>query len=176
MFVRQVKRKCNVRGCKNTDCFAISRTREIGNTVIACKSCLGEAFGAIDEIDPKTKSNIPPVSKTAAPSLFFNAKALGAEVKVENTTPPADEQENTTSPADVEGKEAEQLEGVDPADDSTDADDTTPPATDAEDSTGDVTPPAEDTAFKCPICGKEFDSEKGLKTHLRYCKPQTDKD
>ena len=137
MFVRQVKRKCGVRGCKNTDCFAISRTREVGNTVIICKSCLGKALGAIDEIDPKTKSNIPAVDNTSVPSLFFNAKALGtdaAETKIDDV----------------------------------------PPITDAEDGTGDVTPPADVTEFKCPICGKPFESEKGLKTHLRYCKPQTD--
>ncbi len=138
MFVRQVKRKCGIRGCKNTDSFAISQTREVGNTVIICKSCLGKAFGAIDEIDPKTKSNIPAVDNTSVPSLFFNAKALGTdatETKVDDVPPatPENEQENTTPPADV-------------------------------------------TEFKCPICGKLFDSEKGLKTHLRYCKPQTDKE
>ena len=201
MFVRQVKRKCNVRGCKNTDCFAISRTREIGNTVIACKSCLGEAIGAINEIDPKTKSNIPSVSKTGAPSLFFNAKALGkieakdgltADIVTVDENPmltPENGQENNTPlaedgnkepepgsvnspvdgvtipPVDGDGKEPEQLDGVDPADDTTDA----------EDSTGDV-PPADATEFKCPICGRSFYSEKGLKTHLRYCKPQNDKD
>lgn len=165
MFVRQVKRKCSVRGCKSTDCFAISRTREVGNTVIICKSCLGKALGAIDEIDPKTKSNIPAIDNTAAPSLFFNAKALGTgatETKADDVPPvtPENGQENTTPPADVDGKELEQLDGVDPADDTTDADGTTPPE--------DV------TEFKCPICGKPFDSKKGLKTHLRYCKPQTD--
>ena len=143
MFVRQVKRKCSVRGCKSTDCFAISRTREVGNTVIICKSCLGKALGAIDEIDPKTKSNIPAVDNTSVPSLFFNAKALGKTgvVTVDDVTPPTD--------------------GATP---------------DAEDGTGDVTPPADVAEFKCPICGKPFDSEKGLKTHLRYCKPQTDKE
>ena len=213
MFVRQVKRKCGVRGCKSTDCFAISRTREVGNTVIICKSCLGKALGAIDEIDPKTKSNIPAADNTTVPSLFFNAKALGkTDVKdgltadvvtvdenptltPENTqgengnadadgvTPPTD---GTVPPADDGNKEPEQTDGtVPPADGTPDADGVTPPTdgvtpdtedvppvTDAEDGTGDVTPPADVTEFKCPICGKPFDSEKGLKTHLRYCKPQ----
>ena len=153
MFVRQVKRKCGVRGCKSTDCFAISRTREVGNTVIICKSCLGKALGAIDEIDPKTKSNIPVVENTSAPSLFFNAGA--AETKIDNVPPvtPDNGQENTTPPVDD-----------------------VPPATDAEDNTEGTNPPEDVTEFKCPICGKTFDSEKGLKTHLRYCKPQTDKE
>lgn len=76
MFVRQVKRKCSVRGCKNTECFAISRTRELGNTVIICKKCLGNAIKAINEIDPKTKSNIPDFDNMPIPPLFFNQEAL----------------------------------------------------------------------------------------------------
>ena len=48
MYVRHVKRKCGIRGCKNTDCFAISRAREIGNTVIMCRDCLEDALAAID--------------------------------------------------------------------------------------------------------------------------------
>ena len=214
MFVRQVKRKCSVRGCKSTDCFAISRTREVGNTVIICKSCLGKALGAIDEIDPKTKSNIPAADNTTVPSLFFNAKALGktdvkdgltADVVTvdenptltpentqgENGNADADDKEpdngSNVPPVDDGNKEPEQTDGtVPPADGTPDADGVTPPTdgvtpdaedvppvTDAEDGTGDVTPPADVTEFKCPICGKPFDSEKGLKTHLRYCKPQT---
>lgn len=131
MFVRQVKRKCGVRGCKNTDCFAISRTREVGNTVIICKSCLGNSLASLDEINPKTKSNIPPLDNTPAPALFFNAAALGVVSAV-------DDSEN----------EPEQTE--------------------------ETTPTEDTTEFKCDACGKTFDSEKGLKTHLRYCKPQTD--
>ena len=191
MFVRQVKRKCGVRGCKSTDCFAISRTREVGNTVIICKSCLGKALGAIDEIDPKTKSNIPAADNTTVPSLFFNAKALGkADVKDgltadvvivdENPTLTPENTQGENGNADADDKEPDNGSNVPPADDGNkepeQTDGTVPPADgtpDAEDGTGEVTPPADVTEFKCPICGKPFDSEKGLKTHLRYCKPQT---
>ena len=157
MFVRQVKRKCDVRGCKNTDCFAISRTREVGNTVIICKSCLGKALGAIDEIDPRTKSNIPAVDNTSAPSLFFNAKAHGTEAKATVV----DEQHSADAYED--SKEPELTDNV-------------PPAPDAEDSIERTDPQEDVTGFKCSICDKKFDSEKGLKTHLRYCKPQTNKE
>ncbi len=139
MYVRRVKRKCSVRGCKNTDCFAISQTREVGNTVIICKSCLEQAPEAIDNIDPSAKSNIQTTDNMAAPSLFFNAKALGtdaAETKIDDV----------------------------------------PPVTNTEDSTEETNLPENVTEFKCPICGKTFDNEKGLKTHLRYCKQQIDKE
>ena len=79
MYVREVKRKCDVRGCNNINCYSISRTREFGNTVIICKSCLGQALGALDEIKPETNSNMPE-NKTSIPPLFFNAVALGTDV------------------------------------------------------------------------------------------------
>ena len=73
MYIRRVKRKCMVRSCKNTDCFSISRTREAGNTVIACKNCLAEAIEAIDTLPEDQKTNVPDAIHTQAPPLFFNA-------------------------------------------------------------------------------------------------------
>ena len=168
MFVKGVKRKCSVRGCKNTDCFAISCTREVGNTVIICKSCLGKALGAIDDIDPKTKSNIPAVDNTKAPSLFFNAKALGkTEIKDgltadvvtvdENPTLTPENTQSENGNADADGKEPDNGSEDVP---SPDLGDTA--------STADVQP------HICPNCGRSFDSKNGLNTHLRYCKPQTE--
>lgn len=49
MFVKRFKRKCDVRGCKNTaDVFLISKRREMGNTIAICKECLKEAQASID--------------------------------------------------------------------------------------------------------------------------------
>lgn len=49
MFVKRFKRKCDVRGCKNTaDVFLISKRREMGNTIAICKECLKEAQSSID--------------------------------------------------------------------------------------------------------------------------------
>lgn len=155
MFVRKVKRKCGVRGCKNTDCFAISRTREVGNTVIICKSCLGKALGAIDEIDPKTQSNIPHTDNRPAPPLFFNAVALGDVNAVANEQYMKDDSEDKS---------------ITEADIAADSD------VQGETNGADDEPRSEDTdGFKCSICGKDFDSEKGLRTHLRYCKEHTDR-
>lgn len=48
MYVKKIKRICGVRGCKNTDVFAISKSRDMGNSVIACRDCLKEALESID--------------------------------------------------------------------------------------------------------------------------------
>ena len=48
MYVKKIKRKCGVRGCRCTESYAISRSREMGNSIIACESCLVEALAEID--------------------------------------------------------------------------------------------------------------------------------
>lgn len=48
-YVKKIKRKCGVRGCKNTESYAISKSREMGNSIIACRECLAEALNTIDE-------------------------------------------------------------------------------------------------------------------------------
>ena len=43
MYVRKVRRKCGVRGCRHTTSFAISLTSEVGRSVIICEDCLRKA-------------------------------------------------------------------------------------------------------------------------------------
>lgn len=70
MYVRKVRRRCGVRNCKSLESYAISRTREAGNSVIICRDCLEEALKMIDE----GKLGIPERTSTPteAPPLFFN--------------------------------------------------------------------------------------------------------
>lgn len=49
MYVKKLKRKCGVKGCKHTETFTISKNREMGNSVIVCKECLIEALNTIEE-------------------------------------------------------------------------------------------------------------------------------
>lgn len=162
MYVRQVKRKCNVRGCKNTECFAISQTREVGNTVIICKSCLSSALESLDEINPKTKSNIPVIENKAVPSLFFNAEAMGqSEVKDDLTADADIAEENSTASEQTEPEE--RLEEDEQSEDGQ--------SKDVMPDVGDETDEFNDEVFMCPNCAKTFDSIRGLQTHTRYCKP-----
>lgn len=49
MFIKRFKRKCDVRGCKNTaNVFLISKRREMGNTIAICTDCLKETQSAVD--------------------------------------------------------------------------------------------------------------------------------
>lgn len=81
MYVRPVKRICDVRGCKNKDCFSISRVRETGNTPIICKSCLGKALSALDEPEVVKAKEKKPI-----PKLFYNSDAFpSAHVEMPKT-------------------------------------------------------------------------------------------
>ena len=49
MFVKRFKKKCDVRGCKNTaNVFLVSKRREMGNTIAICTDCLKEIQSAVD--------------------------------------------------------------------------------------------------------------------------------
>ncbi len=66
LYVRKVRRKCNVRGCRCIDSYAISWTKEAGNTIIACKKCLEEAVKEINALPEGARSNLVPVSQPKA--------------------------------------------------------------------------------------------------------------
>ena len=78
MRVKRIRRKCGVRGCKNLDTYTISLTRESGNTVIMCKSCLENALKAIEDPQPEKDFR---VSYYDAPPLFFSSAKAAAPVE-----------------------------------------------------------------------------------------------
>ena len=63
MNVKRIKRKCGVRGCKNIVSFALSKTREFGNSVIMCRECMQEALKATESYtEPeKVKKEVKPL-------------------------------------------------------------------------------------------------------------------
>lgn len=49
MFLKKFKKKCSVRGCKNThNVYVISKRREMGNTIAMCTDCLKETIRDIE--------------------------------------------------------------------------------------------------------------------------------
>ena len=65
MFVKRFKRKCSVRGCKNTtNVYLVSKRREMGNTIGICTDCLKEAAASIENYTE------PPKVKKEVKSLF----------------------------------------------------------------------------------------------------------
>lgn len=81
MYVKRVKRKCSVRGCRNTDCFAISRTREMGNSVIICTECLEDALQAATELPQGVVSN----ARRSAVRVGQEPEAVATEAEAETT-------------------------------------------------------------------------------------------
>ena len=72
MFIRQVKKKCGVRGCRNIETFAIARTKgELGNVFI-CASCLAEALSGVDEARKAYAERHQANKVSTPPPLFYN--------------------------------------------------------------------------------------------------------
>ena len=142
MYVRKVKRKCGVRGCKSFEAFAISKTREPGNSIIICRECLKDANKSVTEMKPNEKNNIRKRSTGEVPGLFFNKQVFAEigkdevyEKEKQNSSSKKDDLEAESDKTEISEEQTENKEDV----------------------------------FKCPGCGKVFESEKGLKSHLRYC-------
>ena len=50
MYIKKIRRKCGNRGCRNIEnVYAISKTREMGNSVIICEECMRDALKTIEE-------------------------------------------------------------------------------------------------------------------------------
>ena len=65
MIAKKVKRKCDVRRCRNTDCYSISYCSESGATVIICADCIAKAN---ELINLKKEAVKPSVKKTEKPA------------------------------------------------------------------------------------------------------------
>ncbi len=71
MYIKKIRRKCGNRGCKNTEnVYALSKTREMGNSVIICEECLKDALKTIDEakkpVAEEVKAEEPVVEEAKA--------------------------------------------------------------------------------------------------------------
>lgn len=88
MYAKKLKRKCNIRGCKCTDTFALSLSSEIGGSVIICKSCLAKALEAVEKLPSEPAAKAP---RSGPPALFFHtAKNQPTEAEKKPETPSAD--------------------------------------------------------------------------------------
>lgn len=80
MNAYRVRRKCEIRGCKNTtDVFSFTKTKEHGNSVIVCMECAKRMAIAVEKIKPVVKEPY----KAPTP-LFFNEAANLEKVELTN--------------------------------------------------------------------------------------------
>lgn len=85
VYLKKTKRKCGVRGCQNTVSFAVSRTREIGNSVVICAECARLITEALPEYEktPHRKKFL-----NAPPPLFCGTPAEAEEETTGSTLQP----------------------------------------------------------------------------------------
>ena len=108
MKVKKLKRKCSVRGCKNVaNVYALSKTREMGNSVIMCSDCMKEALQSIKELDvtlssvaegePKPEEVIEDVTEDAHISAAEDTVTTTEEPEPIPTITPTSKPKNTTN-------------------------------------------------------------------------------
>lgn len=86
MFVKKFKRKCSVRGCKNTaNVYLISKRREMGGTIGICTECLKEAAESIKAYTepPKVVKEDKPLFPH--PEIAVTTSSVAEEVEPEPT-------------------------------------------------------------------------------------------
>ena len=94
MYVRKVKRICGVRGCRNTQSYSVSLSREAGNSIIICQECAKKVFEALkDEPAPVATA----LSKNEPAALFYHPE-------IENV---AEEETEAAAPAEIAAPEEE---------------------------------------------------------------------
>lgn len=83
MFIKKFRRKCDVRGCKNTmNVFLLSKRREFGNTVAVCRDCLEKALAQTDSYIEVAKVKREPQPLFPHPELNVTLSSV-AEVEPE---------------------------------------------------------------------------------------------
>lgn len=104
MKIKRVKKICDVAGCRNRDCFYISRAGGSGSVII-CKDCLEEALDGIKNYkEPKRKVMSEP------PELFFGVLAPQVQNEEDKPQEIESEVENTAADGGDDKKETEGIE------------------------------------------------------------------
>lgn len=81
MYMKKIKRKCSIKGCKNNDSFMFSKSAEMGSSIIICKDCLEQAYNLAKDYKEPEK----PTVNAAPPPMFFGdrLKQMAKETPVE---------------------------------------------------------------------------------------------
>lgn len=161
IYAKKLKKKCMIRGCGNTESFALSKSlSDIGNVFI-CASCLAEGLSQVDEARKDfDEAMVEKVKKSSAPPpLFYHPTVIKPIIEAD-----AASEEVTES---VDGAVDDMVDGaVDEVENAVDGEDTVVDAV-AEDSAESSEPSEEQPQFICAVCGKAFGTLKGLNMHAK---------
>ena len=104
MYIKKIRRICDVKGCKNMDSFFISRIAEGGGSIVVCADCIREAAKAIENYkEPEKKAN---GEKSEPPKFIFSRTdaEMGIAAKSKVNSVPATHEPNVEMPEFVSGE------------------------------------------------------------------------
>lgn len=104
MYIKKIRRICDVKGCKNMDSFFISRIAEGGGSIVVCADCIRKAAKAIENYkEPEKKAS---GEKSEPPKFIFSRTdaEMGIVTKSEVNSVPATHEPNGKMPEFVPGE------------------------------------------------------------------------
>lgn len=107
MYIKKIRRICDVKGCKNMDSFFISRIAEGGGSIVVCADCIREAAKAIENYkEPEKKAS---GEKSEPPKFIFSRTdaEMGIVTKSEDGSALETHEPTTETVTDAESSETE---------------------------------------------------------------------
>lgn len=96
MRIKKLHRLCSVRGCSNKVTYAISRSREIGSSVILCADCMRDALSVINKKTVNNEENTVDNTETKA-EIITDTAEITTDKMPEVTTTDTEEKETAKS-------------------------------------------------------------------------------
>lgn len=82
MYVKKIRRRCGNRGCRSTsNVYAISKTREMGNSIIVCEDCLRDALKTIEEANNPIEETVEEAVEETVEEAVEKPKAKQSKSK-----------------------------------------------------------------------------------------------
>lgn len=97
MYIRKVSKQCDVSGCRNKNCYAVSGYREFGNSIIVCEDCIKEILNILTNADFESKKVVSS-DDVAAKSVAPVAESVAEPETVTETNPEPEAIPETAEP------------------------------------------------------------------------------
>lgn len=167
IYVRKLKKKCMIRGCGNTESFALTRSSSETGNVYICASCLAEGLSQVDEARKKFNA-AEKVKKVSSPApLFYHPELKVPAMNVQEAPfvmPSEVVVEENLEAGQAEAAEETVYEVVDVNSVDGAYKEQSGGASDA------IDEEKKHAGFICTECGRGFDTLKGLNAHAKVHK------
>lgn len=81
MHIKQTKLRCGVKNCRNKDAYMLSKSKEMGASVIICGDCIKEAYEQLFRGDKKEEKSVTEAPKSETKTAKSVTEMPKSEIK-----------------------------------------------------------------------------------------------